>query len=60
MINIKKIQELRGGLSPYQFAKLVGLDARTILTMEKGESVTLSTLKKIADKFNLKMKDLVQ
>lgn len=62
MINTDLIKNIRTGLgrTPYQFAKDIGIDLKTYEAMENGESVTLKTLKKVADKFNLPLTKLVK
>lgn len=62
MINTDLIKNLRENLgkTPYQFAKDIGIDLKTYEAMERGESVTLNTLDKVAKKFNLGLRDLVK
>lgn len=62
MLNTELIKNIRKGLNrtPYQFAKDIGIDLKTYEALEKGESVTLRTLKRFADKFNLPLTKLLK
>jgi len=62
MINTDLIKNIRVGMgkSPYQFASYLGMDQKTYEAIEKGESVTLNSLKKVAEKFNLPLSSLIK
>jgi len=55
---IKRIRE-KYNLTQVQLAKMLGVSQARISRMEKQNSVTIKTLRKIAEKLNASVKDMV-
>ena len=59
MLKLKVVREAKG-VSRYTLAKRAGLNYRTILAIENGGDVKLSTLQRIADVLQVNIKDLFE
>ncbi len=59
MLILKVVRETKG-VSRYELAKRAGLNYRTIPAIENGGDVKLSTLQRIADVLQVKVKDLFE